>query len=439
MGGDRYGSGFVRRLEDRNGKPWQAVLKYSVPNPDHVEAPATGPDDRTPRQRKTVVFKQKTKVFDPQAVRTKTQAVRAMEAWRAEMERSARSEGLPGPNTPVGQYVSAFVDDLEASGNVERVTISGYRTTAAKITEAFPSVKLSVLTRTMIQKWENGLTESGLAPATVIKYHRLLSEVCEHAVSGDDLIKNPCKGVKLPKRDAPSPNSLTAEGYMRLDRTLSMMEPSPVVIAATIALHTGMRQGEICGLRWRCYDRDRGVITVEEAIGKAKGGTYAKTPKTKQSRREVPVSPRLAEALELRRAEMVRELEEAGIDADPEDFGALYVIGYPDGRYHSPTLIGRGWRALSGAFGLTGTQGRHITFHDLRHSWATRAIAAGADVKAVSAVLGHANAAITLNVYADADPESKRRAVDLMTRALGSGKGVEAYSTPAQYEIVEDL
>lgn len=438
MAGEKYGSGFVRRLENRNGKPWQGVLKYSVPNPDYVEPPAQGEDTRTANQRKTVVFKQRTKVFDPAEVRTKTQATRALEAWRGEMERSARSAGLPGPNTPVGAYVSAFVDDLEASGNVERVTISGYRTTTSKIAQAFPNVKLADLTRTMIQKWENGLTRSGLAPATVIKYHRLLSEVCEHAVSGDDLVKNPCKGVKLPKRDAPSPNSLTADGYKRLDYTLSMMEPSPVVIAATIALHTGMRQGEICGLRWRCYDEERHTITVEEAIGKAKGGTYAKTPKTKQSKREVPVSAQLAQALERRRVAMVQELEMAGITLNDAEFGALYVIGYTDGRYHSPSLIGRGWKALSGAFGLSGTQGRAITFHDLRHSWATRAIAAGADVKAVSAVLGHANAAITLNVYADADPESKRRAVDLITQALTTGEGVEAYSTPALVENAED-
>lgn len=438
MAGEKYGSGFVRRLENRKGRPWQGVLKYSAPNPDYVEPPTQGEDRRTAKQRKSVVFRQKTKVFDSAEVRTKTQATRALEEWRKEMERNAKAEGLPGPNTYVGDYVNAFVDDLEASGNVERVTISGYRTTANKLTQAFPHTKLCDLTRTMIQKWENGLTKSGLAPATVIKYHRLLSEVCEHAVSGDDLVKNPCKGVKLPKRDAPSPNSLTAEGYRRLDYTLSMMEPSPVVTAATIALHTGMRQGEVCGLRWRCYDKDRHIITVEEAIGKAKGGTYAKTPKTKQSRRDVPVSPQLAQALERRRLTMVHELEEAGITLNDSDFGALYVVGYVDGRYHSPSLIGRGWKALSSAFGLTGTQGRSITFHDLRHSWATRAIAAGADVKAVSAVLGHANAAITLNVYADADPESKRRAVDLITQALGTGEAVEAYSTPALVETTRD-
>ena len=72
---------------------------------------------------------------------------------------------------------------------------------------------------------------------------------------------------------------------------------------------------------------------------------------------------------------------------------------------------------MSESFGLVGTQGRKITFHDLRHSFATRAVAAGADVKAVSSVLGHANAAMTLNVYADADPDSKRRATNLVQQA----------------------
>jgi integrase len=94
---------------------------------------------------------------------------------------------------------------------------------------------------------------------------------------------------------------------------------------------------------------------------------------------------------------------------------------------------------LSNAFGLIGTQGRKITFHDLRHSFATRAIAAGADVKAVAAVLGHANAAITLNVNADADAESKRRASELVARAIAAQGRLEPYSTAVNAEGVPEF
>jgi integrase len=67
---------------------------------------------------------------------------------------------------------------------------------------------------------------------------------------------------------------------------------------------------------------------------------------------------------------------------------------------------------------LIGTEGKRCTFHDLRHTFATAAIAAGVDVKTVSSILGHANAAMTLNVYASADPDAKRRAAAVIDKAI---------------------
>lgn len=411
------------------GEWWQANMRVKV---------QTGTDDSGRALYKTI---RKTKTFPLEELDTERKRAAALRRWRADLAaeqdreaaraeelEAARLANLPSAATSVGDYVSSYVDDLEASQSIERRTVRDYRGIAKRIAAGFEGVALRDLTPTMIQKWENGLTAQGLAASTVIKYHRLLSEACRHAVNVDDLLKNPCNAVKTPKRAAPSPNSLTAEGYARLAATLDAMEPSPLAIAATIALHTGMRQGEVCGLRWRCYDRERRTIQVEEAIGVAHGGTYSKTPKTVSSRRTVPVSPRLAAALARRERAMVEELQELGITLDSGEFGRLYVVGSVDGRHRDPLRICKEWAALSNAFGLVGTQGRKVTFHDLRHSFATRAIAAGADVKAVAAVLGHANAAITLNVYADADPESKRRATDLLAIAIADQGEVTPYA-----------
>ena len=437
-GATRYTNGFIREkfktVTARNGRAkkvhvcWRGYLKFKEDNPDYMEPPASGEDTRTAGQKRRTVWRQISTTFDPETVRTKGEAQDALLDWKRRMNAEAAGGELPSAQTEVGEYVNSFIDDLEASGNVERRTVNDYRITAKRIGEGFRGVTLQELTPTMIQKWENGLTKQGRAPATVLKYHRLLSEVCKHAVNIRELEWNPCAPVKTPKRAEHSPNSLTAEDYARLAATLEAMEPTPVTIAATMALHTGMRQGEVCGLRWRNYDKDAATITIDESIGKASGTNYSKAPKTKSSRRIVPVSPQLKRALERRRDAMARELEEAGLELTPAEFGSRYVVGYIDGRYHSPSLISRGWKALSNAFGLVGTQGRPITFHDLRHSFATRAIAAGADVKAVAAVLGHTNAAITLNVYADADPDSKRRASDLTARAIAEQGDVEPFA-----------
>mgnify|MGYP002625544333 CR=1 FL=1 len=434
---DKYEQGRVRKrskhVKTRSGRTkevtvWNGILRYRAPNPKFVEPPKDGPDTRTQTQRRRTAWLEISTTFDPETVRTEKQARDELAKWKAQMELEAQRESLPSANTTVGDYVSSFVDDLEASQSVERRTVRDYRGIARRISAGFEDVALCDLTPTMIQKWENGLLASGLAATTVIKYHRLLSETCKHAVNVDVLVKNPCNAVKTPKRQAPSPNSLTAEGYARLAATLDSMEPTPLVTAAAIALHTGMRQGEVCGMRWRCYDPKARTIQVEESIGVANGGTYSKAPKTKASRRTVPVSPQLAAILERRRMAMVNELQEGEIELRPEEFGRLYVVGFIDGRFRDPLRICKEWKSMSGAFGLTGTQGRAITFHDLRHSFATRAIAAGADVKAVAAVLGHTNAAITLNVYADADPESKRRATDLVAHAIAAQGEVTPYA-----------
>ena len=103
-----------------------------------------------------------------------------------------------------------------------------------------------------------------------------------------------------------------------------------------------------------------------------------------------------------------------------------YVLGDVAG-YLAPQRINIGWRALSSSWGIIGTEGRIPTFHDLRHTYATLAIAGGADVRVVSAALGHANAAMTLNTYASADPQAKKQL----------GKTVDSEMRNAPAEVAE--
>lgn len=365
---------------------------------------------------------------DRQAAVTQAQ----LEAERAAAEERAKLEALAASQPTVGEYMDEFITMLETSQNVERVTVHNYRRTSKRIKTSLGSVKLASLTPRMVQRWEASMLEEGLAPSTVLKHHRLLSEVCKHAVDLDLIVKNPVNAVKPPKQVMASPNSLTVEQFARLAVTLEALEPSPVVTAAALALFTGMRQGEVCGLRWRAYDPAKRTIEVVESIGNAGGNTYSKTPKTRASKRTIPVPNRLFAILERRRREMVAELQEAGLAYTNEEFGRLYITGTVGGKYQNPTVLGREWRALSKSFGLVGTQGHAITYHDLRHSFATVGIAAGADVKSVAANLGHSNAALTLNVYADADPESKRRASNLIERTVTDAGEVEPFAQLAE-------
>lgn len=94
-----------------------------------------------------------------------------------------------------------------------------------------------------------------------------------------------------------------------------------------------------------------------------------------------------------------------------------YILTGTD-RFMHPGTLCRQWKSVAELLGLKGSEGRRVTFHDLRHTWATVAVASGVDIKTVASNLGHANAAMTLNIYASADPDAKRRAASIMDGAI---------------------
>lgn len=351
----------VRRL-DRPHKPWQGCIRYS--------------DGR-----------RISKVFPWQTVQTKSQAIKALGEWRSEVEGNSSA-------TPLPDYCDAYLEMLSPS--LEKSTLSGYSQSIKHVKE-LGNIPLSAIEPRMVQAWEKDMTARGLSSSTVGKAHRLLKQICKHAVNVGDLIKNPCDPVKPPKRDAPSPNALDSKGRARLMSLLESMNPCPLRTAAYISLLTGMRRGEVCALMNSDIDLEHMEIHVRRSIGIGSGGAYIKAPKTYAGKRAIPITERLKTALTASQ-------------------GQTYVLG--GDTFYNPTRLGREWAAFAKSFGIIGTEGRVCTFHDLRHTYATVAISNGADVRSVASILGHSSAALTLNVYASADADAKRRAAEIVGNSI---------------------
>lgn len=406
---------------------WQATVRYQDGDGRTRRKSKLYPADAkldTERQRKAAARKW---LADLDSAEEAMQVVteEAMQAGAAD----------PYATVTVGDYVSQFVEGLVTAGDIERSTAKSYRGAVNHIREGFPGILLRDLNAATVKEWRDYLLGIDYAPSSVTKWLRVLSEAMREAVNLDIIEKNPCNAVRAPKRTPPKPNSLTAEGYARLAQTLYVLEPSPVVVAASIAMHCGLRVGEVCGIRWREYDAEARIIHVVEAIGAdGTGRDYAKVPKTLAGVRDVPVPDMLADILDRRRDLMTKELEEVGITYDAEEFGTLYVCGDAyTGRFASPTVIERQFKGLAESFGLVGSRGRRMTMHGLRDTYATLAIGVGADVRSVAGVLGHSNPAITLTVYADALPEGKRRTSDLLA-TIATRQGVKPYEELAEPE-----
>lgn len=355
----------------------------------------------------------------------KREALKELEAWREQMEAEAQFtlKGYKKAET-VDEFVAQYIDTLEHSESITTSTAYGYRKHLKYIAAQFSKTLVNDIDPDIVQAWLNGMLNDGYSTSTVKKTFNLLHATYKDAVARRALPYNPLGAVKAPKVKQQEPNALDKEGMQRLVSYLDIAADTPTTLAIRLALVTGMREGEICGLRWRDVDLKAQTVRVRTVIGQT-NTTYVKEPKTRGSRREIPIDAETAALLKKRRMAMAEECMEAGIPMTTE----LYVFGSIDGSYLKPNRLWRDWKAISSSLGLVGTEGKPPKFHDLRHTFATAAIASGADVKSVSSIMGHANAAMTLNIYASADAEAKRRTMENVSKVITE--------TPRDAEILQ--
>ena len=157
-----------------------------------------------------------------------------------------------------------------------------------------------------------------------------------------------------------------------------------------LAAVTGMRRGEICGLRWSDTDLDAARVHVRQSLILLDGKPHFSTPKTATSRRSLSIDPATVTALRAHKARQQRERLAAGPAWN--DSGLTFTAA--DGTLLDPRHVSDTFTRLSRAAGLP-----IIRLHDLRHSYASIALAAGAHVKVVSARLGHSTVGVTLDTY----------------------------------------
>lgn len=233
--------------------------------------------------------------------------------------------------------------------------------------------------------------------------------------------RNVAKGVKGPKACDTSPKMLQDEERRSLVKICDELD-GVLPLAVRIALSTGLRRGEVCGLQWRDIDFNRRTLKVVRSIGEDwNGGTYVKEPKSQASRRVLPLEEGLLGILKKEKSRRQAVCVSKGAELQ-DDF---YVIGSVDGRFMPPKELGQRFAHLAESFNIAGGKCR---FHWLRHTFASALIAQGVDIRTVSAWLGHSDPGFTLQAYVDLDQEAMRRSVFQVERMFApdgpvSGKG----------------
>jgi integrase len=276
------------------------------------------------------------------------------------------------------------------------------------IVPALGRIKLKTLSPAHLQGFYRERLNSGLSSRTVQYLHALLHKALKQALRWELVPRNVATAVDPPRlhREEIQPLSPTqARAFLaaaREDRLEALY---------VLAIHCGLRQGELLGLRWEDIDLEAGTLQVRRTLTAAKGERTFTVPKTVKSRRKVKLTAGAIDALIRHKQRQIEEREHlAGLW---QAQGLIFAsgVGTPINRHN---LLHRSFKPLLEKAGLP----HSVRFHDLRHTCATLLLGKSVHPKLVQELLGHSNVSITLDTYSHILPGMSNYAATVMNDTL---------------------
>ena len=286
----------------------------------------------------------------------------------------------------------------------------------------FPICSLNTM---MIQNWYNEKAKNGklvgkggLNPKTLRNLNNMLHKALNQAVYLDLIAKNPTDFIVLPRGSKVEIRYFTVEEQKKFQEVI---KGHRLELPLLVALFTGVRQGELLGLPWRnvhINENGQSYIRISQALMRIKKPMKMKTmdsstvltitePKTAHSIRNIPLLPEIAERLKEHRIQ--QEAYSKRHNYPPSDLVFTSVTGTPI----DPRDLQRSFKLILRNNGM-----REINVHGLRHTFATRALENGMNVKTLSMILGHANSAFTMDVYCHPSDDLKFAEMGLLENLL---------------------
>jgi integrase len=250
------------------------------------------------------------------------------------------------------------------------------------------------------------LRAAGRAPKTIRNVHGVLSKALADAERWGLVSRNAARLADVPAVARPK---LRVWSPQQTWAFLRAVASDRLFAAWLLAATTGMRRGELLGLRWTDVDLDVGVLRVAQARVRAGNQVVAGEPKTARGRRTIALDPATMAALRQHRKRQAEERLLAG----PRYADSGLVFTMPDGSPIHPNRFGLWFRRRTRTAGLPA-----IRLHDMRHSYATAGLAAGIPPKVMSERLGHATVAFTLDTYTSALPAMDKSAADVVAALI---------------------
>lgn len=359
-----------------------------------------------------------------------TKCVTALEKTKCleKLEQLKEEVGLVRRNTvksdmPFGEWIDFWYQQY-CKMTIRQSTQASYENKIYNhIIPEIGSIKLNELMQNDLQQFyaraKNGgrlqYTEclgGGLSDRTIRSIHAVCRQALEKAVSENLITANPAIGCKLPPKKSREMQVLTPE---EMQRFLIQAKYEGYFEMLLLELTTGMRRGELLALQWDDLNFDSGELNICRQVYHVKGSMQISEPKTKSSIRTIILPKVVLNVL----AEYRKTVNSRWMFPSP------IIEDMP----RNPQSVYKKFKSILERSGC-----KNIRFHDLRHTFATTALANGMDVKTLSSIIGHVSSQTTLNIYLHSTHEMQRRAATKIEQGIAKNDGVSAEDkeTPEQ-------
>ena len=394
--------------------------------------------------------------FTPEAGLTPKKRKKAVEAFAFEFEQKCRNgKLLDGEKITLQDFIERWRSE-KAQQELQPGTLEKYNDMIDNfILPAIGHMKLTELKPHTVNSFFVSLTKDGCrhdgkpggySRGTVNKVSNVLSSILRTAVEWEVIERNPCDPVRVKAEDTADkikfftpqqsalfldyiskPYTVHTKGHTRVDDTgkpytvadyTSTKElPLQLKVLFTLAIYTGFRKGEILALQWDDIDFENNTVAVTKAAAIVNNQQIVKVPKTRSSYRMVSIPSSVTEELKKLRLEQTRYRLSVG------DYwhGEGWIFTQDNGRmmsYYTPYSALQDILTRYNADKAEADKLPMIPFHGLRHTTATIQIAAGTDVRTVSAIMGHRETSTTLNIYAHNLKTAEQEAATRMEQLL---------------------
>ena len=350
----------------------------------------------------------------------------------AELSKIHQNATIDSTDT-VAQYLTAWLDRLGKSGTVKRTTVvarTGHlnryvipRIGQIQLNKLKPQHVAAMYADLVNHGRINNAKSNGLSAKSVRDIGSTLVKALNDAVKFELLNRNVAKGVEMPRYEKPD---ITPYDESQVRQLLEHANRTGDYLAPIwrLLIVSGIRRGELCGLKWSDVDMVGGTITISETRLNVDGQIIVESPKTRQSRRTVSLdSGTIGELAKFHNLQDDAKIRLGSWHSD-------YVLTDLDGQPVNPERVSRLFKRACANAGLPVPR-----LHDTRHTAVTLGISSGVPIHVVAGRVGHANVTTTLNTYSHFLPRADKLAADVIGAAINEPIDLDAAATRAQLNI----